>query len=153
MRKDLENSYGHIVFLVRLLHKSDPQYVVTAILMELGIPAKHEGYHYLKAAILQYNSGMMCMVNARLYQLIAEQWGASAISVEKAIRSTIKAGWQNRQGKMWEYYFPGIDMDDSKAPSNHMFIAEVSRVLELWEGLRQTYEYELRKKEVSYGIK
>lgn len=44
-------------------------------------------------------------------------------------------------------------MDDGKAPSNHMFIAEVARVLELWEGLRQTYEYELRKKEVSYGIK
>ena len=96
MRKDLENSYDHIVFLVRLLHKSDIEYVIVAILMELGIPAKHEGYHYLKASILNYNSSMIGIVNAKLYQTVAEQYGGTRLSVEKAIRSAIKAGWKNR---------------------------------------------------------
>ena len=152
MRKDLENSYDHIVFLVRLLHKSDIEYVIVAILMELGIPAKHEGYHYLKASILNYNSSMIGIVNAKLYQTVAEQYGGTRLSVEKAIRSAIKAGWKNRHDKMWEYYFPGINVHSENPPSNHAFIADIVRVLELWEGLRQTYELQQQRMEVSHEI-
>lgn len=154
MRKDLENSYSHIEFLVRLLHKSDIEYVVTAILIELGIPAKLEGSQFVKTAILIYDKHSIGLVKARIYKGVAEAFGGavSVETIEKAIRSAIKAGWEAREGKMWEYYFPDIDLRKKKPPSNHEFIAEMARVLELWVGIRQTYEYELEKKEVSHGI-
>lgn len=153
MKESMENSLEHIEGLVRRFYKSDLDYVLMIMLIELGIPKHVEGFHYLITAILNYSDNMICLVNTKLYGIVVAQSKRkiSTIIVERAIHRAIAAGWKNRKGKMWEYYFPGIDMDSEKAPTNHQFISMMALVLELWKGLRQTYEYELAMLEERNG--
>ena len=53
---------------------------------------------------------------------------------------------------MWDCYMAGTNCDKMKPPSNHEFIAEIVRVLELFVGLRQAYEREQWEQEGRYAV-
>lgn len=141
--------------LARTFSVSDIQYVVVVILADLGIPAKLEGYHFLKTAIALYGEDNIRMVNNGLYVAVAKRYGKNTTKemVEKCIHDAIRAGWEDRAGRMWDWYFAGTSYDKMKPPTNHEFIAEIARALELFVGLRKAYERELWEQEASHAVK
>lgn len=145
----------HIKSLARTFSVSDIQYVVVVILIELGIPAKLEGYHFLKTAISLYCEDSIRMVSNGLYAAVAKRHGKNVSKelVERGIHDAIRAGWENRAGRLWDCYFAGTGYDKMKPPSNHEFIAEIVRVLDLFVGLRKAYEKELWEQEDRYAVK
>ena len=124
---------------------------MVALLMELGIPAKLTGYHFIKTAILLYSGEQIGQINKCLYEQIAELHGAndSKKLVEAAVRDAIRAGWENREGNTWQCLLPGVKGVAVKPPSNHEFIAEMARVLELWKYVCRSVER--KEQEVHYG--
>ena len=67
---------------------------VTKSLLELGIKPNLKGFTYLKEVIFLHPD--IFQKNKRysyLYSVISEKYGASALSVERAIRTSIEAVW------------------------------------------------------------
>jgi two-component system response regulator (stage 0 sporulation protein A) len=155
MEHHAESLLDHIRFLARRFSLCDSECVLVLLLIEVGIPAKLAGYHFLKTAISLYNEDAIRMINKGLYASVAKQHGKniSQVLVEGAIRDAIRAGWENRAGKMWDHYFPGVKGINLKPPSNHEFISEVARILNLWAGVRRSIERDLAEKEECYGTR
>lgn len=154
MTLNTDRLLSHIKALASTFSVSDMQYVIVVILVELGIPAKLEGYHFLKTAISLYSEDSIRMVSNGLYATVAKQYGRNISKelVDRGIRDAIRAGWENRAGRMWDCYMAGTNCDKMKPPSNHEFIAEIVRVLELFVGLRQAYEREQWEQEGRYAV-
>ena len=151
--QNTERLLEHLRFLARKFSVSDLELVMVALLMELGIPAKLIGYHFIKTAILLYSEHQIGMVNKGLYAEIASLHSGhySLKHVEAAIRDAIRAGWENREDKMWVCFLPGVKDVLQKPPSNHEFIAELSRVLKLWKDICQSIEKQ--RQEERYGVR
>lgn len=145
----------HIKYLARTFSVNDLQYVTVLILIELGVPAKLEGYWFLKTAIKLYGEDSIRMVNNGLYVAVARKYGKTVTKelVERGIHEAIRAAWENRSGRKWDCYFAGTNFDKMKPPSNHEFIAEIVRVLDLFIGIRKAYENEMLERELEYGVK
>lgn len=54
----------------------------------------------------------------------------------------IGEAWQNRNTKVWGYYFPQYSGKKMSKPTNMEFISEIARFLELWRGCCEEVEYE-----------
>ena len=63
MTLNTDRLLSHIKALASTFSVSDIQYVIVVILVELGIPAKLEGYHFLKTAISLYSEDSIRMVS------------------------------------------------------------------------------------------
>lgn len=98
---------------------------ITRLLLAVGVPAQLNGYQYLREAIfltlqsIEYISAVTKM----LYPGLAEQFGVTAASVERAIRHAIETSWARGSVETIDYIF-GYTVDDCKGkPTNSEFIA------------------------------
>lgn len=68
---------------------------VTGLLAAIGVPANLRGSAYLRSALLLAleRPEMLRGLNRRLYPAVAQEHGASAPAVERAIRHAIAAAW------------------------------------------------------------
>ena len=65
-------------------------------------------------------------LSKELYPFIASRMQLSDYrAVEHSIRQAIHQGWEHRDPEIWNQYFP----DDSKCPSNKIFLAVLSEFL------------------------
>ena len=97
---------------------------------ELGIPASMTGYDYLRSAIRRSAENgcpkISTMSADGIYPRIAEEFGVSSNSVERAIRKSIGVGVERAGGSKFYKVF-GLSMDADKArPTNAQFIRQAA---------------------------
>ena len=104
------------------LHRSR----IALLLHQLGIPCHRAGFRQLCIAIDQYARTENISLSKELYPFIASRMQLSDYrAVEHSIRQAIHQGWEHRNPEVWNQYFP----DDSKCPSNKVFLAVLSEFL------------------------
>ncbi len=86
--------------------KQPPELRLTAILLELGFNAKHDGYRYLHSAVLIYRRNPYQMLTKELYPTVARIYDAKAHLVERSIRSAIAYAWKFGNTAAHKRYFP-----------------------------------------------
>lgn len=125
----VNNLIRHILFLCRI---KDVETVAMIFLMELDVAPDYDGFDYLHKAILLFRKDPTQSISQDVYQSIADQYdrGVTASQVEQAIRRAICAAWESRSEREWQLYFP----KQITKPSNGYFIAQVARLVDLWEG-------------------
>lgn len=103
----------------------------TAVLREIGVRAHTKGFKYLRTAILLTldDPGIICAVTKELYPAVAEQYGTTACSVERAMRSAIEHAWSKGDIAALGKYF-AYDMTSLQPrPTNSFFIATIAEYI------------------------
>jgi len=105
--------------------QSDPGYIVTKHIKEVGITANIKGYHYLREAILLVhdNFELMSQLTTGLYVTVAEKYNSTPQRVERAMRHAIETAWNKGNIQVLEDFF-GYTIHETKGkPTNGEFIA------------------------------
>ena len=112
----------------------DIKVYVTAMMLEMGMPAHLRGYHYLREAILlsRENMELVGSVTKLLYPEIAKKFQSTNVKVERAIRSIIEIGWERGNEKLFEEIFGYSRIHGKARPTNSEFILGVADWL-LWK--------------------
>jgi len=68
---------------------------ISSMFLQIGIPAKIKGYHYLREAInlVCSHPNIINHITKKLYPAIAHQFATSPCKVERAIRHAIDVLW------------------------------------------------------------
>lgn len=106
---------------------------VTAIMMEIGVPAHVRGYHYLRDAIIMAteDENAINAVTKVLYPDVAKHYETTPSRVERAIRHAIETAWDRGDLDMLRKYF-GYTVSGAKGkPTNSEFIAMIADRLRL----------------------
>ena len=112
----------------------DMRTAVTNALLELGIPTKILGFRYLCEAVLEYRNHPGQLVTKELYPAVGKRCGASAIQVERSIRSAICKAWEHRDEAVWRSWFSCGPGEPLKRPSNAVFITAMVNRLHMLDG-------------------
>lgn len=117
-----------ILFMCNHLESGNLFSAVKFILIVLYMPSEMAGYPTLIVAILKYCTDRTQSVTKELYPSVGRQLGVSRFKVEKDIRDVINKGWQRRDRKTWDPYFP-----QEKTPTNLEFISRIAEVIDMWQ--------------------
>ena len=96
------------------------------MLHKLNIGIHRLGYRHLTVAVPCFALDDNQSLTKELYPSVADSCGcADWHSVERSIRTAIRAAWNHRDPAVWEQFFP----NQAKAPSNKQFIATLAERL------------------------
>ena len=95
------------------------------LLESLGLPCGREGFQHLLTGLPILASDRDQRLSKELYQQIALQNRATPTSVEKAIRDTIRSGWETGDPESWQKCFPGY----TRCPRNKEFLFHLADIL------------------------
>lgn len=109
--------------------KTDPVSFVTALLLSLGISTKHNGFSYLREAILLMAKDPAQSVTKMLYPEVARRCDCNKENVERSIRTALDRAWEKSDREKWMAFFPGAQ----QRPSNAVFISRLAEALLLEE--------------------
>lgn len=109
---------------------------VSNLLLALGIPAKLNGYGYLREALVLKARDPSQMLTKQLYPDVARMFGCEATHVERSIRGAIDSAWKKRDEHLWRIYFPPDGQGMIRRPTNGAFISRMA------EGLKPDPETE-----------
>jgi len=105
--------------------KMDPVNYVSNLLLWLDISTKHNGYAYLREAILLMARDPSQSVTKMLYPEVAHICGCNKENVERSIRTALDRAWDKRDEVKWQKYFPSAE----HRPSNAVFISRLAEAL------------------------
>lgn len=111
----------------------DPWVMVSVMLLELGISTKLRGYAYLREAIMETVRCPGQMVTKELYPKVGKICGATAVQVERSIRSAIAKAWNQRDEAAWRQLFPSASAGLLERPTNAVFISCIAERIGLEE--------------------
>lgn len=106
---------------------------ITALMLDMGVPAHLKGYHYLRQAILLAGKDMEVVgsVTKLLYPVIAKQYQTTDQKVERAIRNAIEISWLRGNIETFEELF-GYSVQSGKTrPTNSEYIAGMADKIRL----------------------
>lgn len=109
--------------------KTDPVSYVTNLLLALNISPKHNGFAYLREAILLMAKDPSQSVTKMLYPGVAHICKCNKENVERSIRTALDKAWEKRDEAQWQKFFPNA----SQRPSNAVFISRLTEALFLEE--------------------
>ena len=104
----------------------DPTVQLSAILLELGLAPKVDGFGYLLDAIPLYMSDPHQCLTKELYSAVGHAYGKSGSQVERCIRTAIQSAWLRSDAKVWARYFPSSPDGSVPRPSNGDFISLIA---------------------------
>lgn len=107
----------------------DPRTLVSNLLVSLGVPTKLQGYAYLREAVLLMAHKPGQSMTKELYPAVGKCCGASAIQVERSIRSAIHAAWVRGDEQLWKLYFCCCPGGPAEKPTNAAFISRLADVV------------------------
>lgn len=101
---------------------------ITAILLEVGIPAHLKGFHYLREGIIMIhrNSSLLASITKDVYPGIATKYNTTSSRVERAIRHAIEVAWIRGRMDSINKIFSQKLYDDSNKPTNGEFISMIA---------------------------
>ena len=109
--------------------KADPVSAVSNLLLSLDISTKHNGFAYLREAILLMTADPAQSVTKMLYPEVARICDCHKENVERSIRTALDKAWEKRDPEKWQKYFPSAQ----QRPSNAVFISRLAEALVLEE--------------------
>jgi len=109
--------------------RKDPASHVRNLLLSLDISTKHNGFSYLREAILLMAKDPSQSVTKMLYPEVARICGCHKENVERSIRTALDRAWDKRDKLKWQKYFPNAQ----HRPSNAVFISRLAEALLLEE--------------------
>ena len=107
----------------------EPVAYVTKLLLDLNISTKHNGFAYLREAVLLMAKDPTQSVTKVLYPEVARLCGCHKENVERSIRTALDKAWEKRNNELWQRYFPHAQ----HRPSNAVFISRLAEALLLAE--------------------
>lgn len=101
---------------------------VTALMLDLGIPAHLRGYQYLREAIIKSQADMELVgsVTKLLYPEISKKFKATDQKVERAIRNAIEVSWERGNTQTFEEIFGYSIRNGKTRPTNSEYIARLA---------------------------
>lgn len=109
--------------------RADPAAYVTGLLLSLGFSTKHNGFAYLREAVILISKDPAQSVTKVLYPAVAHIFGCQKENVERSIRTALDCAWERGDRQRWNQYFPGA----LHRPSNAVFISRIAEALLLKE--------------------
>lgn len=155
MSSAIDITVEYVKLLAQRLNGCEPNCVALVMLLELSVPVNYDGFEFLKSAILlQYEDPMRDLAND-IYPEIARVCGKGVSSemVEVSIRAAIRVAWKRSSKEVWQKYFPTISPREVRPPTNAVVIANLGRIIELWQGCASAYIRQMDREEVSCGRK
>ena len=104
---------------------NDPEYLVTELLHNAGIPPHIKGYRYIRTSLLEClrDRSLIDSITKNLYTRVAEKYKTTPSSIERAIRHALKSTWE-RGNKRKLYSSLGYSPDLFYSyPTNSEFLA------------------------------
>lgn len=105
--------------------KTDPASFTSTLLLSLDISTKHNGFLYLREAILLMAKDPTQSVTKILYPEVARTCSCHKENVERSIRTALDKAWEKRNPEKWQTYFPNAQ----QRPSNAVFISRMAEAL------------------------
>lgn len=105
--------------------QTDPVSYVTDLLLALNISTKHDGFAYLREAVILMAKNPGQSVTKMLYPEVARICGCHKDNVERSIRTALDSAWKKRDSEKWPQYFPNAQ----NRPSNAVFISRLAEAL------------------------
>ena len=99
------------------------------LLLTLGFSTNCKGYNYLREAISTYAKDPGQTMTKELYPAVGKKYGASALQVERAMRTAIEKAWKRRDNETWGRYFILLTDGEIAKPCNSEFISRLADVL------------------------
>ena len=118
-----------------IFSQPDTKTLISNTLLRLGISTKLRGYGYLREAVLLMAYKPDQSITKELYPAVASRFNASAIQIERSIRSAIAAAWAHMDHSLWQNYFPPDNTGCISRPTNAAFISRLADRLILDEEL------------------
>ena len=103
------------------------EYKISELLREIGMPAKLNGYDYVRYSIIYVleNPKAIHKITKDLYPTIAEEYKTTSSRVERSIRHAIEVSWNRGDTEIFQEYF-GYSIDANRGkPTNGEFIARL----------------------------
>lgn len=126
---------GQIRFLAASMTPEDvpiftPALSLPAILMQLGIKPKLDGYQQLLIAIPRYLEDPRQGLTKELYDFVGHAVGKTAQASERSMRHAIQSAWCRADLSIWRQYFPTAPDGSIPKPTVGSFIATIAAVLD-----------------------
>ena len=114
----------------------DTERLVTAMLMQIGVPAHLSGYKFIRAALLIVidRPELFSSLTRVLYPEIARQFSTTASCVERAIRHAITLTWDRGGSENYRRLLGRHASTIGERPTNSEFLAQVSEGIRLKRG-------------------
>lgn len=109
--------------------QADPTAYITELLLSLSISTKHNGFAYLREAVILMSKDPAQSVTKVLYPAVARIFGCQKENVERSIRTALDSAWERGDRKIWNQYFP----DALHRPTNAVFLSRMAEALLLEE--------------------
>lgn len=109
------------------------EFIVTDVILNLGVPAHVKGYHYIRQSIMLAvnDPAMINSITKLLYPTVAKIYDTTSSRVERAIRHAIEIAWDRGDVDTLNSYF-GYTINVGRGkPTNSEFIAMISDKLRL----------------------
>ena len=118
---NMQTAVMHILsFRDRLVgEKRSVEAFARSFLMDLNFRSNLCGYQYLLTALSLLWKDPQQPLSKELYPAVAKRYNGTWQQIERGIRASIKAAWENREGEAWMLYFP----HQKTKPSNSQFLA------------------------------
>lgn len=105
---------------------------ISKSILSLGFKPKLKGYIYTKEAIYIYVlNPLVDSIVTDVYAKIAQKYGITTTSVERAIRNSIECAWYrdgiNKQHELFRYSY----LQSEYHPTNTEFIATIAELIRL----------------------
>lgn len=107
----------------------DPGMTVTNILLSLGFKSSHDGYKYLREAILLMAKNPDRPLTKELYPHVAELFHRGGCNVERSCRTAIEYALKHGDQNIWRMYFTADASGKIPKPTNGAFITRMVEVL------------------------
>ena len=112
---------------------SDPEYLVHALLMEMGVPDHLVGHPYVVQAILLVveNRDFIDNITFNLYPQLAARFNTTPSRIERGIRHAIELTWTRGNLDVITHYFGNNISADKGKPTNGEFLARTANIVKL----------------------
>ena len=107
----------------------DPRTLVSNTLLRLGFSTKLRGYGYLRECILLMAQDPRQSVTKELYPAVAARLGATAVQIERSVRSAVNTAWSRQDRNIWQLYFPADHTGLIPRPTNARLISRLADML------------------------
>lgn len=111
----------------------DPRAAASNILLKLGVSTKLRGYGYLREAVAETVRCPGQMVTKELYPKVGKLCDATAVQVERSVRSAIAKAWEHRDEAQWRHIFRTPPGGTPERPTNAVFISRIAEWIILEE--------------------
>lgn len=114
----------------------DVERLVTAMLMQIGMPAHLSGYKFTRTALVMVidRPELFSSLTRVLYPEIARSFGTTASCVERAIRHAISLTWDRGGGENYRRLLGRQASTVGEKPTNSEFLAQVGEGIRLRRG-------------------